>query len=263
MELGLSGRVALVAGSSRGLGRAVAEALAREGARLVLCARRDGPLQETAGALREAWGSEVLARPADVTSESEVKALVDAALERFGRLDILVANAGGPPSTRFLDTDPALWRQGLDLNLLSTILLCRAVVPPMQQNRWGRIVAITSVTVKQPLEGLVLSNVSRLGVVGLAKSLANELAPAGILVNVVCPGFTRTERLIDLAKSIGEREAIPEEEVTRRWTASIPLGRLGEPEEFGALVAFLCSERASYITGTCIQVDGGFVRTPI
>lgn len=260
MDLGLSGRTALVSGSSRGLGRAVAEALAREGARLALCARSEGPLEQTARLLRESHGADVLTRVADVTVESEVKALVDAAAERFGCLDILVANAGGPPSTRFVDTDLALWRRGLDLNLLSTVLLCRAVVPGMRRNRWGRIVAITSVTVKQPLDGLILSNVSRLGVVGLAKSLANELAPDGILVNVVCPGFTRTERLMELATASAARDGIKEEEVIRRWTASIPLGRLGEPEEFGSLVAFLCSERASYITGTCIQVDGGFVR---
>ena len=260
MNLGLSGRVALVAGSSRGLGRAVAEALAGEGARLTLCARTQEPLEQTARQLRESHGAEVLARVADVTVEAEVKALLAAAAERFGRVDILVANAAGPPSTRFVDTDLALWRQGLDLNLLSTILLCRAVVPGMRQNKWGRIVAITSVTAKQPLEGLVLSNVSRLGVVGLAKSLANELGPDGILVNVVCPGFTRTERLVELATASAAREGIAEEEVIRRWTASIPLGRLGEPEELAALVAFLCSERASYITGTSIQVDGGFVR---
>ncbi len=260
MNLGLSGRVALVAGSSRGLGRAVAEALAGEGARLTLCARTQEPLEQTARQLRESHGAEVLARVADVTVEAEVKALLAAAAERFGRVDILVANAARPPSTRFVDTDLALWRQGLDLNLLSTILLCRAVVPGMRQNKWGRIVAITSVTAKQPLEGLVLSNVSRLGVVGLAKSLANELGPDGILVNVVCPGFTRTERLVELATASAAREGIAEEEVIRRWTASIPLGRLGEPEELAALVAFLCSERASYITGTSIQVDGGFVR---
>ena len=259
MDLGLAGRTAVVAASSRGLGRAVAESLAREGANLVLCARTAAPLENAAGAIRRAHGVEVLARPTDVTREEDVRALVDAARSRFGRIDVLVANAGGPPAGGFLDA-PAV-RHALELNLLSTFLLARAVVPSMQERGWGRIVVVASVSVKQPIDGLILSNISRLGVLGLSKTMATDLAKDGILVNVVCPGYTRTERLEELRSASARRESVGEDEIVRRWTAAIPLGRLGEPAEFGDFVAFLCSERASYVTGTCIPVDGGFVRS--
>ena len=260
MELGLAGKVALVAGASRGLGRAVAEALAAEYVNLVLCARSSVDLEVAEAAIQKSSGVEIVAKPTDVTKENEVDALVDAALERFGRVDILVANAGGPPSTRFVDTEVEEWRRGLELNLLSTILLSRAVVPSMKSHGWGRVVVIASVSAKQPIDGLVISNTSRLGVVGLAKSMASELAPDGVLVNVVCPGFTRTERLEELASQMAKRDGTDPEAIHRKWTSAVPMGRLGEPEELAALVAFLVSEKASYITGTCIQVDGGFVR---
>jgi 3-oxoacyl-[acyl-carrier protein] reductase len=226
----------------------------------VLCSRTPDPLTAASQEIQQKSGVEVLARPTDVTKETDVRSLVDAALDRFGRIDILVANAGGPPSTRFTDTGLDAWRDGLDLNLMSTILLSRSVVPTMRQRRWGRIVAIASVSAKQPLDGLVISNVSRLGVVALAKSMASELASDNVLVNVVCPGYTRTERLEELASQIGEREKLDSKQVYQRWTQAIPMGRLGEPAELAALVAFLVSDKASYITGTCIQVDGGFVR---
>jgi len=260
VELGLAGKVALVAGASRGLGRAVAETLAAERVNLVLGARSSEDLTAAETAIQKNSGVEILARPTDVTKEHEVGALVDAALERFGRIDILVANAGGPPSTRFVDTEVEDWRRGLELNLLSTILLSRAVVPSMKSHGWGRVVVIASVSAKQPIDGLVISNTSRLGVVGLAKSMASELAPDGILVNVVCPGYTRTERLEELASQMAKRGETDPEAIYRKWTSAIPMGRLGEPEELAALVAFLVSEKASYITGTCIQVDGGWVR---
>ncbi|MFQ5792004.1 MAG: SDR family oxidoreductase, partial [Acidobacteriota bacterium] len=217
-------------------------------------------LESAAREIGDKFGARVLARKADVRSEEDVQALVDEALDRFGRIDILVANAGGPPSSRFGDTAPSAWREGLELNLMSTVFLSRAVVPVMRRQKWGRIVAITSIAVKQPIEGLILSNVSRLGVLGLMKSMSAELAPEGILVNVVCPGYTRTGRLVELAERTAEREELTKEAIYQRWTAAIPMGRLGEPEEFASLVAFLVSEKASYITGTCIQVDGGYVR---
>lgn len=260
MDLGLSEKTALVSGASRGLGKAVAMALAAEGARVSLASRDASVLEAAAREVEAGTGAEVDFRPADVTREEEVTAWVEGAKKRFGGIDILVANAGGPPSTRFDTTDLSAWKDAIELNLLSTIHLCRAVVPEMKRQRSGRIVAITSISVKQPVEGLILSNTARSGVVGLMKTLSNELGPFGIGVNVVCPGYTRTDRLVELATRISEREGISEEAVHERWRSQIPMGRLGEPAEFASVVAFLCSERASYVTGCAIQVDGGAVK---
>lgn len=260
MELGLSGKVALVAGASRGLGKAVAEALAAEGASVSLCARTASTLEATAAEIRARNEVDVAWSAADVTRETDVSRWVSDARERFGSVDVLVANAGGPPSSRFETTSVQQWRDGIDLSLLSTIFLCRAVAPEMKTRGSGRIVAITSISVKQPVDGLILSNTARAGVAGLMKSLANELAPHGVTVNVVCPGYTRTNRLEDLASRLSEQERVPEEEIYRRWTAQVPMGRLGEPEELASVVAFLCSERAGYVTGACLQVDGGTVK---
>jgi 3-oxoacyl-[acyl-carrier protein] reductase len=260
MDLGLKGKVALVSGASRGLGKAVAKTLASEGARLSLASRDPVVLEAAAREIEADSGSDVDFRPTDVTREDEVAAWVEGARGRFGAIDILVANAGGPPSTRFETTEVSMWKDAIELNLLSTILLCRAVVPFMKEQRSGRIVAITSISAKQPVEGLILSNTARSGVTGLMKTLSNELGPFGIGVNVVCPGYTRTDRLVELAAKISEREGISEEEVHARWTSQIPMARLGEPEELAAVVALLCSERARYVTGTSIQVDGGAVK---
>lgn len=260
MDLGFAGKVALVTGASRGLGRAVADRLASEGATLALASRDRETLDAAAREIAGRTGVDVFFRPADVTREDEVSALVDAATARFGKIDVLVANAGGPPATRFESTALSDWKAGIDLGLLSTILLCRAVVPRMKEKRSGRIVAVTSISVKQPIEGLILSNTARAGVVGFMKTLANELGPFGIGVNVVCPGYTRTDRLEELASRMSHAEGVAPEAIYARWTSQIPMGRLGEPSEFAAVVAFLCSERASYVTGTCLQVDGGFVK---
>jgi 3-oxoacyl-[acyl-carrier protein] reductase len=260
MDLGLKGKIALVSGASRGLGKAVAATLAAEGARVSLASRDPVVLEAAAREIEASHGAEVDFRPTDVTSEAEIAAWVEGAKERFGCIDILVANAGGPPSTRFESTELSMWRDAIELNLLSTILLCRAVVPHMKERRTGRIVAITSISVKQPVDGLILSNTARSGVTGLMKTLSNELGPFGIGVNVVCPGYTRTDRLVELAAKISEREGISEEAVQARWTSQIPMARLGAPEELAAVVAFICSERASYVTGTAIQVDGGAVK---
>jgi 3-oxoacyl-[acyl-carrier protein] reductase len=256
VDLGLRGKVALVTGASRGLGKAIAESLVREGASVAIAARDPRTLEAAARDL----GGQVVHRPADVTREEDVTALVEGVLERFGRLDVLVANAGGPPSSRFETTELSAWREGLDLSLVSTILLCRAVVPRMKEQRSGRIVAVTSISVKQPVDGLILSNTARAGVVGLMKTLSNELGPFGIGVNVVCPGYTRTDRLVELAARMSANEGSSPESIYSRWTSQIPLGRLGEPSEFASVVTFLCSERASYVTGTCLQVDGGAVK---
>jgi 3-oxoacyl-[acyl-carrier protein] reductase len=260
MDLGLKDRVALVAASSQGLGKAVALGLAREGAKLALCARTAATLEQTAEEIRAETGAEVLARPVDVTVYEQVRAFVREASERFGSIDICVANAGGPPSKTFAETTVADWESAASLNLMSTVYLAREVLPGMQERRWGRFIAITSVTVKQPVEGLILSNSVRSAVAGLVKTLANEYGPYNVLVNNVCPGYTATARLESLTAKLAAAESAPVEKIKARWASQAPLRRLGQPEEFANLVVFLASERASYITGTSIAVDGGLVK---
>lgn len=261
MDLGLKDKVALVAAGSRGLGRAVAEELAAEGASLLLCARDAQTLTETAAAIADSTGAHVLAVPADVTVIGDIKRLVEAGIDRFGRLDILVTNAGGPPAGRFDQLTREQWDDAIRLTLLSAVELARQVLPGMKERRWGRIINITSIAVKQPVENLLLSNSMRAGLTGFARTLANEVAADGITVNNVLPGYTRTERLEELAQMMAEKLGISPSEFRGKWEKEIPMGRLGEPREFAALVAFLASERASYITGTSIQVDGGWIRS--
>ena len=241
MDLGLKDRVAVVAASSKGLGKAVALGLAAEGAKLALCARGQEELERTASQMQ----TDVFQQVVDVTVESEVGGFIESTLRKFGRIDICVTNAGGPPAKRFEDTSSADWRSAVDLNFMSTLHFARAVLPIMKEQRWGRLIAISSVAVLQPVDGLILSNAARSAVRGLVKSLSNEYAPYNVLINNVCPGYTATERLLKLGVH-------PE--------AQIPLGRVGTPDEFANLVVFLASERASYITGVSIPVDGGWVK---
>jgi 3-oxoacyl-[acyl-carrier protein] reductase len=261
VDLGLGGKIALVTAASRGLGRAIAEELAAEGASLVMCARGQEKLTEASDAVRAASGVDVLAIPADVSRPDDVSRLVLSSIARFGRIDILVTNAGGPPSGNFESLGPEKWDAAVRQTLLSAVNLSREVLPGMRQRKWGRIINVTSITVKQPVEGLMLSSSLRAGVTGFARTLANEVARDGITVNNILPGFTRTQRVEELAKATAEREGISMDEVMNRQRASIPMGRLGEPREFAALAAFLASDRASYITGTSIQVDGGWIRS--
>jgi 3-oxoacyl-[acyl-carrier protein] reductase len=261
MDLGLKDKVALVAASSQGLGRAVAEELAAEGAALVLCARDVNMLAETAASIADQSGAHVLAVPTDVTDVDQLKRLVESGIERFGRIDILVTNAGGPPAGTFEQITREQWEQAARLTLYSAIELARLVLPGMKERRWGRILNITSIAVKQPVESLMLSNSLRAGLTGFARTLANEVAADGITVNNILPGYTRTERLEDLAVMMAEKHGISSSEFRAKWEAEIPMRRLGEPREFAALAAFLVSERASYITGTSIQVDGGWIRS--
>ena len=261
MDLGLKDKVALVAAASRGLGRAVAEELAAEGAALVLCAREPSTLAETAAAIADSTGAHVLAVPADVTDRDQIARVVQSGNERFGRIDILVTNAGGPPAGRFEQITREQWEQASHLTLFSAIELARQVLPGMKERRWGRILNITSIAVKQPVENLMLSNSLRAGLTGFARTLANEVAADGVTVNNILPGYTRTERLEELADMMAEKLDISAAEFRGKWEQEIPMGRLGEPREFAALAAFLVSERASYITGTSIQVDGGWIRS--
>jgi 3-oxoacyl-[acyl-carrier protein] reductase len=263
MDLGLTGRVAIVAAASKGLGRAVAQELAREGAYVAICARTAGTLAQTATDIEKCScsGREVFRQALDVTDSSAVATFVSAVEARFGRVDICVTNSGGPPSNSFKNTKPEDWRSAVEELLMSTIFFARETLPRMQKNKWGRLITITSSAVKQPVDGLLLSNSVRAAVAGLARTLANEYAADGITVNNVCPGYTRTARLDSLAATISDRTGSKPEEVFATWESEIPARRLGTPQEFAAVVAFLASERASYITGTSIAIDGGLVRS--
>src|SRR6266478_4308926 len=260
LDLGLTGRVAIVAAASKGLGRSVAEELAREGASVAICARTPATLSETAEHIHKSTGRDVFHQALDVAESAAVASFVAAVEARFGRIDICVTNSGGPPSNLFKNTQPEDWRAAIDQLLMSTVNFAMEVLPRMQKNKWGRLITITSSAVKQPVEGLLLSNSIRAAVTGLARTLANEYAADGITVNNVCPGFTRTARLDNLAASISKHTGAKPQEVFAGWEREIPAGRVGTPEEFAAVVTFLASERASYINGTSIAVDGGLVR---
>ena len=259
MDLGLNGKVALVAASSRGLGRAVAEELGREGARLILCARGEAALHETANAIRTS-GAEVEAVVADVSRPAEVERVVEAGLNRFGRIDILVTNGGGPPAGPFESHAADAWHEAVRQNLDSVVELTRAVLPGMKERRWGRIINVTSIAVKQPVDNLILSNSVRAAVTGFARTLANEVASFGVTVNNVMPGYTRTRRVDELAARNATLRGTSADAQVAVWEEQIPMRRLGQPTEFAAMVAFLASERASYTTGASIPVDGGWIR---
>jgi 3-oxoacyl-[acyl-carrier protein] reductase len=261
MDLGLSGRVAIVAAASSGLGFAVAQELAREGADVAICARHAANLQSAAAAIQRAGGREVFFKSVDVTDAKAVAEFVAAVETRFGRVDICVTNSGGPPSKLFAETVNEDWRAAIDLLLMSAVFFARETLPRMKKNKWGRLITITSYAVKQPVDGLLLSNSIRSAVTGLARTLANEYGAHGITVNNVCPGYTKTDRLSELAEVISARTGAKSEEVFAGWERQIPAGRIGKPEEFAAVVAFLASERASYVNGTSIAIDGGIVRS--
>ncbi len=260
MDLGIEGRSALVAASSRGLGRAVAEALAAEGADLTLCARGEEDLRAAARSIRDEHAASVEAVPADLSVPEEARAVAGAAREAHGQVDILVTNTGGPPPGPFGEHGLEAWRSAYRELLEGAVVLVREVLPGMRERGWGRILTITSIAVKQPVDGLVLSNSLRAAVTGMARTLANEVAADGVTVNNLMPGYTRTERLEGLAREAAEQEDIGPEEAYARWEEEVPAGRLAEPREFAAMAAFLASERAGYVTGTSIPVDGGWIR---
>jgi 3-oxoacyl-[acyl-carrier protein] reductase len=257
METGLKNRVAIVAASSQGLGRAAAQAFAAEGCRIAMCARNQLTLQVAAEKIRKQCNVPVVAEALDVTDALAVRDFVDAVAARFGSIDICVTNAGGPPAKGFLATSPDDWRRALDQNFLSTVHFAHEVIPHMQARHWGRIITITSITTRQPVPDLVLSNAVRTAVVGLVKSLANEFGKDGILVNNVAPGYTATERLKELAKSRSAATMKSEKDIYDAWAADAALRRVGQPEEVADAIVWLASERASFITGQTILVDGG------
>jgi 3-oxoacyl-[acyl-carrier protein] reductase len=260
MDSGLKNRVAVVAASSQGIGRATAEGLAAEGCKVALCARNEATLVQAAEAIRQSYGVEVLAEAFDVTEAQAVHGFVEKVAARFGGVDICVTNAGGPPAKGFLAASNEEWQRAVELNFLSTVYFAKEVIPHMQKKKWGRIVTITSITTKQPVADLVLSNAVRAAVVGLVKSLANEFGKDGILVNNVGPGYTATDRLKDLAASRSKASGKTQQEIFEGWAADAPLKRLGEPREVADAIVWLASERASYITGQTILVDGGIYK---
>ncbi len=259
MDLGLKGKVALVAGSSQGLGRAIAEQFAAEGASLVLCARGEKMLRRTLDEISRTHQTRAVAVVTDLSEPSQVERLAETARKEMGKVDILVTNTGGPPPGAFADLTSEMWQTAAQSLLFSAVNLTKAVLPGMKKQHWGRIINVTSVAVKQPVENLMLSNSLRAAVTGFARTLANEVASLGITVNNVLPGYTLTRRLDELSADLATRARVEKTEIQKQWISRIPAGRLGEPSELAALVAFLASDQAGYITGSSITVDGGLV----
>jgi len=261
MDLGLQGRVAVIGGGSKGLGRACAFSLAREGANVVISSRGAEALEATAQEIRSATGVQVLAVPGDLSRLAGIQNLVRKTVDQFGRLDIMVCNSGGPPEGRAVDTTEETWERAIQMALTFFIRMGREAVPHLKKQSWGRIVNILASTVYQPIDNLVTSGVTRMGVVAYAKSLADEVGRDGILVNNVAPGFLLTDRMLQLFETRARETGEAVDELLQARSSSIPLGRFGRPEELADLVTFLASEKNGYITGTTILVDGGVVRS--
>lgn len=260
MDLGLKGKVALVAGASQGMGKAAAMGFAREGAKVAICARGEAVLKETAEEIRKATGGEVLAIAADMAKAEDIKKFVEESAKHFGRIDVVVNNAGGPPPGEFMKFTDDDWQNAFNLSFMSTMRMTRQAVPHMKKVGGGKVVNITSYSVKEPIAGLVLSNAVRSAVIGWAKTLSRELARDNILFNNVCPGRIDTDRAKKLNQARADRLGRPVAEIDKEMAAEVPLGRYGTAEEAGDLIVFLGSDRASYITGTTIAIDGGLVR---
>jgi len=260
MDSGLKDRVAIVAASSQGIGRAAAEAFAAEGCRVAMCSRNKANLAAAADKIGEQYRTDVLAEGFDVTDAQAVRQFVADVVQKFGSVDICVTNAGGPPAKGFLATTIEEWKRAVELNFMSTVYFAHEVIPHMQKKKWGRIITLTSVSTKQPVNDLVYSNAVRAGVVGLVKSLANEFGKDGILVNNVGPGYTATDRLKELAKSRSAALGKTESQILDGLAADTPLKRLGAPREVADAIVWLASERASYVTGQTILVDGGLYK---
>jgi 3-oxoacyl-[acyl-carrier protein] reductase len=261
VDLRIKDRVAIITGSSQGIGKAIAFGFASEKAKVVICARNEENLQITANELEKSTKTKVLPVQTNLKDKNSIKALVEKTVETFGTVDILVNNTGGPPPKLFLETSEDEWQDTVDLLMKSVINCCYEVIPHMKKQKWGRIINMTSFAAKQPEERLVLSNAIRAGILGLTKTLSNELAEAGILVNAVCPGWTLTKRVEELAQTIAEKRKENYKEVLAGWADKIPMKRLAQPNEIANLVVFLASNPASYITGNVIQVDGGYIKS--
>jgi len=260
MDLGLKGKTAIVAASTKGLGKAAALSLAEEGANIVICGRHKANLADAAAEIELKTGNLPLAIQADVTKPDDIDRLFEEAIKRFSTIHILVTNAGGPPTGYFMDFNDEQWLSAVELNLMSAVRMIRLAVPTMIRNNWGRIVNITSLAVKQPLENLVLSNSVRSAVIGMAKTISRDYAKNNILINNIAPGMIMTKRIESMLEERVKRDQITMEKAIELMVKDIPMGRLGRPEEVGNLIAFLCSERNTYITGATIQIDGGMYK---
>jgi 3-oxoacyl-[acyl-carrier protein] reductase len=260
MKLGLENRVAAVAAASQGLGFAVARELSLEGTRVGICSRNEDTICSAADRIARETGIEVFAHTADVSIRDEAVGFVDAVADHFGGLDVLVTNAGGPPPGGFDDVGYDDVERAFHLTLESAVAMMKTAIPRMRAKRWGRIVNILSITVKQPELTLLMSNTMRTALVGFTKSVSSEIASENVLINNVAPGFTRTERLDELAADLAGRRGVEVSDIYTEWEGKIPMGRLGRPEELARVTAFLSSEAASYVTGVTVQVDGGFVQ---
>ncbi len=260
MELGIKGKIALVTAASKGIGFAVAKQLAQEGCEVCICSRDYPNILEAARVIEEATSRVVHPYQADVTKQEDIERLTQAITAKFGQLDILVVNAGGPSSGDFFAFSDQDWMQAWELNFMSAVRLSRLAAPGMLERKWGRIVYLTSISVKQPIEGLILSNAVRSAVVGLAKTQALTWGKDNVLVNNVGPGFTRTDRLMDLYQKEAAARGTTLQDLLEEKASSIPLRRMGEPDEIAAVITFLCSEKAGYVTGSSIMVDGGMVK---
>jgi 3-oxoacyl-[acyl-carrier protein] reductase len=260
VDLGLKGRNVIVAAASDGIARAAAEKFAAEGARVAICSRDAKKLNAAVAQIREQSSVQVLAEPLDVTDEKAVEAFVKHVAQQFGGVDVCVTNAGGPPAKMFFATTTEEWHRALEMNFMSTIYFARAVLPWMQKNHWGRLVTITSMTVRQPVPDLIYSNAVRAGVVGFIKSLSNEFGKDGITVNNVGPGFTATERLKQLIAKRSQEAGVSPDDFEVRLGAEASLKRIGQPEEIADAIVWLASERASFITGQTLLVDGGWFK---
>lgn len=263
MDLGLRGRVAIVCAASQGLGKAAAQGLFNEGAHVVISSRDAGRLHEAAREIA-ANGPKGTARVvpfvADVTNAQQIKDLVATTVKEFGRIDILVTNAGGPPVASFPDLDDKMWEKGISLNLMSTIRCIREALPHMRKRRWGRIIAITSITAKQPINDLVISSTVRPGILGLVHVLSNQFASEGILVNSITPGFILTARQKEISEARASSRGITAEQYMDEVVREVPVKRYGTPEELANVIVFLASERASFVTGATVSVDGGLTK---
>jgi 3-oxoacyl-[acyl-carrier protein] reductase len=261
MDFGIKNRVGIVTGSSQGIGKAIAEVLATEGVNVVICSRNIDKLNNIAKSIANNTGTNVLPVKADLTKKEDIHKLVKKTIQEFGNIDILINNTGGPPSMYFTETTDNDWRKAVDQLLMSVVNCTYEVIPYMKKRKWGRIINMTSFAAKQPYEGLILSNSLRAGILGLTKTLSNELSKDNILINAICPGWILTDRLEELAKTKAEKIGKNHKTIMNEWAEEIPLGRIAKPQEVANLVTFLASERASYITGCSIQVDGGYIKS--
>ena len=263
MDLGLNNKIALITAASQGLGKASALSMANEGATVIICSRDKEKISKSAREIRDKSGSDVISFQADLSNEEDISKMVESIIKKYGRIDILVNNTGGPKAGFFDEINDDDWLQTFESTFLSAVRLTRHVLPSMKRNKWGRIINISSVSAKQPIDNLILSNGIRMSVHGWAKTLSNQIASENILINNVCPGFTKTERVQDLVSTQAKDLNVSEDQVMNTISSGIPAKRVGKPQELADLVTFLASEKSSYITGQSIAVDGGVSSLPI